>query len=514
VVKSAGRFQRILTFEQPAPASFRPLGCEPMPGDALYLGFGPPADAASRTGDFPARLRLHVAVPGHGAAAAALAAGAPDPPAELSWEHRTATAGREWRSMPVFEDGTGRLTRGGYLVLGGPTGVPPTVEAGIDVPRYWLRCRLAERDYPPGREPVIAPPATNTVHARNLITVREEPLGLSEGHPDEFYRLLHRPVAEGSVTVAVRPTDEQAAEQRWEVRADLLSSGPDDRHVVLEPTKGVLTFGDGRRGRVPPVGAEIVAVEYRHGGGLAGNVQAGTITTLVTELSEVSSVLNRRPALGGTDRQSIDDLRAEAATVLRHQRRAVTAGDYAALAGEVRGVIDAVTLPETHPHHPGVKVPGAVTVVVAAHPDVGGPAVHEGLLSKVCKHLDEHRLLATELWVTQPRLVPVEVKVTVTLQRQALSPDIVRTDVKEAVDEFFSPFTWDRHGKVRGAAFAGSLRSADLTRNLLDVPGVLSVTTVITAAGKEVTDKVPLGHGGLPDLRKLRIDLTRDGEGR
>ncbi|QFZ18659.1 putative baseplate assembly protein [Saccharothrix syringae] len=515
-VKSAGRLQWIRRPDQPAPASFHPLGCEPMPGDALYLGFGARARSAGGStpkGDFPRELRLHVAVPGRGATAEALAAAAPDPPAELSWEYLTAAEGRpgdhEWRPLPVFEDDTGRLTRGGYLVLGGPKGVPSTAPTGIGVARYWLRCGLADGHYPPGREPVIAPPAVNTVHARNLVTVREEPLGVSEGHPDESYRLLHRPVAEGSVAVAVRLTDGEAGEQRWEVRDDLLSSGPDDRHVVLEPTNGVLTFGDGRRGRVPPVGAEVVAVEYRHGGGSAGNVQARTVTTLVSELPEVTSVVNHRPAVGGTDRQSLDELRAEAAAVLRHQRRAVTAGDYAALAREVRGIVDAVALPETHPGHPGVKVPGAVTVVVAAHPDVGGPAVHARLLSDVCEHLDRHRLLATELWVSQPRLLPVEVAVAVTLERRALSPDLVREDVDKVVRAFFTPFRRDRHEVVRGAAFRDSLRSAELTRDLLRVRGVFGARVLITAGGKQVTDEVELGRGALPDLRAVRVDLVK-----
>ncbi|NUT50356.1 MAG: putative baseplate assembly protein [Saccharothrix sp.] len=509
VVKSEGRFQRIQAFDQPAPKSFHPLGCEPMPGDTLYLGFGAlRQEETSPVGDFPEELRLHVTVPGRGAAAAALAARAPEPPVKVSWEYLTVDreppGDRKWCALPVLEDGTRRLTQGGYLVLGGLEAVPALAAPGLDVPRYWLRCRLVEGRYPPGRVPVIAAPATNTVHARNLATVREEPLGVSEGHPDELYPLLHRPVAEDSVTVVVRPADQEVGEQRWAVRADLLSSGPDDRHVVLEPTKGVLTFGDGRRGRVPPVGAEVVAVEYRHGGGRAGNVRAKTVTTLVAELPEVALVTNYQPAIGGADRQSLDELREQAATELRHQRRAVTAGDYAALAREVLGVIGAVTLPETHPDHPGVKVPGAVTVVVAAHPDVGGPAVHGRLLSEVCRHLDEHRLLATELWVRQPRLVPVDVEVT--LEQQAPPSDVVRQDVEEEVRAFFSPFTLDRHGAVSGAAFGRSLRCADLTRDLLEVPGVLGVEVTITANGEEDTDDVLLDQDELPSLRKVHVD--------
>jgi hypothetical protein len=54
--------------------------------------------------------------------------------------------------------------------------------------------------------------------------------------------------------------------EAWEEVAGFESSGPDDRHFVLDRDSGRVSFGDGTSGRRPPAGACFRLV-YRTGGG-------------------------------------------------------------------------------------------------------------------------------------------------------------------------------------------------------------------------------------------------------
>lgn len=509
---SAGVFTPVRTPDLPGTAAFRPFGCTPAVMDALCLGF----DVLSRNdgiegppGTFPEQTRLHVAVPSQAPAVPWLSPAnqAAAPPVKLVWEYHAwrddVGGATEWRPIPLLADDTGWLSREGYLTLGGPRAVPPMELAGFPV-KYWLRCRVVKSGYPPGREPLVEAVTPNTVLARNLVTTREELLGQSEGHPDETYRLRHTPVTERCLVLCTRAESGDPAkpylEERWIERADLLSSGPGDRHFVLEPTSGQVTFGNGRRGRIPAAGSDVVAAGYRHGGGRAGNVAAGTITTLLFELPDVASVTNRRAARGGADRQSLEELKREAPVLLRNQRRAVTASDYEELARRVPGIVGAKALALTHPEHPGEPVPGAVTVVVAAHPDVHGPRIHTGLFEQVCEHLERYRLLATELFVRQPASVPIEAEVDLEPD-DTVTPDELTRSVRAVVLRFLSPFVVDENGTVLDAPFRSQVRAIDLHKTLMMVRGVRTVRSV----SLNEKDVVALAPGELTEPGEIQL---------
>src|SRR5262249_50710269 len=98
--------------------------------------------------------------------------------------------------------------------------------------------------------------------------------------------------------------------------------------------------GDGVFGAKPALGAQI-RVTYRVGGGLAGNVPADTIKTVVDspQLALLGAkVTNPTPATGGAEREDIAHAVQQAPSVFRSLRRAVTAADYEALALSFDGV--------------------------------------------------------------------------------------------------------------------------------------------------------------------------------
>ena len=106
---------------------------------------------------------------------------------------------------------------------------------------------------------------------------------------------------------------------RWEPVASFAQSTGGDRHFVLDPVRGEVRFGPAIRqpdggwrqfGAVPPAGSALRFTRYRHGGGRAGNVAAGALTTLVSSLPGVASVTNPRSAAGGADGESLESARA------------------------------------------------------------------------------------------------------------------------------------------------------------------------------------------------------------
>lgn len=88
-----------------------------------------------------------------------------------------------------------------------------------------------------------------------------------------------------------------------------LYAQPPDAHVfeTLQDDKAVTTvlFGDGREGARLPSGESNVRVRYRKGLGMAGNVAANKITTLLSRPLGVSEATNPAPATGGEDAETL-----------------------------------------------------------------------------------------------------------------------------------------------------------------------------------------------------------------
>src|SRR5699024_802590 len=95
-----------------------------------------------------------------------------------------------------------------------------------------------------------------------------------------------------------------------------------------DPYEGVITFGDGIHGRVPPQGRENIRVSYSFGGGSRGNRPAGTVTELIGALPRISRVANLTAMSGGTERFSPEKADAIGSRRLRHRNRAAGARDF------------------------------------------------------------------------------------------------------------------------------------------------------------------------------------------
>ena len=403
--------------------------------------------------------------------------------AQIIWE---AWSGKDWQRLDSLSDGTVAMSRSGHWLIRVPRSAvlqrdylgiyrASDSEAGeLRAPLFWLRARVADGRFE--RAPQLRAIRLNTVPAVQARTVREEILGGADGRRNQRFQLANKPVLPESLVVTI---DDGIGERRWTIVADLLASGPTDEHLALNPTTGELAAGDGRNGAIPVANihapdSNVIAREYRYGGGRTGNVPAGAIRNLVGTIPGIDAgkTHNLFAAFGGSDEESLDEAKKRARGQLRARDRAVTAEDFEVLALSAGNVGRAKALPLAHPGFPGARVPGAVTVIVVPDSDDPAPTPSDGLLRTVCATLDTYRLLTTEVHVVAPRYVPVQVRTQV-IARDDADPDRVKDAVEAALAAYLHPLVGGDDGS--GWPFGGTVRYSKVLHRVFAVDGVDSV---------------------------------------
>jgi predicted phage baseplate assembly protein len=460
-----------------ATQGFQPFGPLANDDSALLLGFKYPP-AFPKPDEFPrVEINLAVWVVPDTTKSAALQCGLPDTPAygpaRIQWEF---WSGDGWGALSLLKDETRALTRTGHISLKAPAKDPiPRVPIGeVQEPLFWIRGRVERSQYE--RPPKLLAIRMNTVAARQAETILDEVLGGSNGRRDQVFRLGNTPVVGDSSRLEV---DEGSGYQPWTRVDDLFGSGANDPHYVLNRTNGEIRFGDGVNGRIPVANvdnatANVIAREYRFGGGKRGNVLAGALQTLVTSIDGVdaNAVGNLLAAHSGRDEETLEQAKKRAPHTIRSRCRAVTVEDYELLAMQAANIKRAKALPLFHPDFPGVKVPGVVTIIVVPDGDGPHPTPSEGTLRTVCAYLDQRRLLTTEVYVIRPTYQQVEIRAEVIVKDDADLAE-VHEGIEKSLLTYFHPLTGGEDGQ--GWLFGGTIFYSRVYQRVFTITGVQSI---------------------------------------
>ena len=133
----------------------------------------------------------------------------------------------------------------------------------------------------------------------------------------------------------------RVADVLWTEAPTLYQASPDARvYQTRQDDDGLTTveFGDGVEGARLPSGQSNVRARYRKGLGVAGNVAAGQLTTLLSRPLGVSEVVNPEPATGGEDGELLERARDNAPLTVLTLDRAVSITDYASFARAFAGI--------------------------------------------------------------------------------------------------------------------------------------------------------------------------------
>ena len=484
----------ITTVDRTKADPFYPFGRNPAIGSALHLGFKP---VPGNLTPFPGKMRFLALRP------AALTAGEPQrageqqraliPPVDLVWEYRPRRTQDVWERLNTFGDETAAFTRDGYVDVQGPqdieAGVDPLLQALIPQPHYWLRVRIDENRYPAGRAPRLEHFLPNAVDAQHLQTEVEQTLGVSDGSADQRFPFPARPLELSSLEIETRDAAGQAT--AWVRRDDFYGSAKDAADYVADGAAATITFGDGTHGRIPPAGDAVVAKTWRHGGGAVGNqVEAGAVKALISQIAGIEKVTNPRAATGGADEEDITAFLKRAPAELRKAGRAVTERDFASFALGIDGVAKARALGGRHPDHPGVDVPGAVSVLLVAATDAMPPHPSAELVRSVCQALDQVRLITTEVYVSGPAFIEVRLEARLLAAPDAAF-DAVAQAARRRIDDYLSP---------RKRDFGENVSPAALYARLYGEPG----------AGVRSVEDLLVYVNGLPHATGRPIDVPPD----
>ena len=168
-----------------------------------------------------------------------------------------------------------------------------------------------------------------------------ELVGTSDGSPNQSFVLGETPAVDGSLSVYVQGG---ASYSKWRQVQHLIDSNPYDQVFTVTSDADnnlYVNFGDGVSGAIPVNFSEI-RVLYTVGGGVIGNVTTSTLTTIdaipgystndLIALQALVTVTNDSVAIGGSDPETLAQIRYAAPLTLRANTRAVTLEDFNSLA--------------------------------------------------------------------------------------------------------------------------------------------------------------------------------------
>ncbi len=256
----------------------------------------------------------------------------------------------------VVNDATRALSESGVLSLAFP--IEPTPRELFGQTLSWLRLTPAAGTSSENWKPKVLGAYLNGVWASAAETLTRELVGSSQGEPNLTLYLARPPVLRNTLELRVKePLGEEELEELKAERADQVLTAvenlpgnwvlwkhvidPDDetptaRVYALDEATGEIRFGDGRHGRIPPVGREsIMAVTYRRTEPGApdslivpGNaITARTSLNLVSPIDGVEAVFAADQAAGGAPPEDVDRVLRFGVASLRHRERALTARD-------------------------------------------------------------------------------------------------------------------------------------------------------------------------------------------
>ena len=290
---------------------------------------------------------------------------------------------------------------------------------------------------------VVAGTMSVVVPAKQVEWFYSEELGTSSGLKSQRF-ILTEDTEDSSVKVYVGGI-------AYTYKDTLAFSGPEDTVFTLSlNTDKVLelAFGNGIQGVIPNAGASIV-VGYGLSKGSEGNLAESTITKMVTVINGLK-VTNYNRASGGSDIESLEDLKKLIPLSIRTLRRAVTHQDYEDIANMVAGI-------------KGSKVMFSCgkTVDVYVVPEGGGVA-SQSLLSEVESAFTNTKMITTNVRALAAGEVQLIMVVNVNVL-PAFSRVAVELKVRNAIKNYVN---------VENAYIGGSTEIGNLYELVESIEGV------------------------------------------
>jgi hypothetical protein len=452
-----------------------------------------------------------------------------------------------YTSLKVIDDTTQGLTVSGVVrlmlpqssLIGAPSNVvrsDPQAGVGMKPPRIddpsiaarlltWVRLSAQS-------SLKVSWLGVNAVQIDQRKTYNSIVIGVSDGSANQQFALGQSQVDPTSFQLEVDMPG--LGFQLWQQVDDLaILQGPVPAYT-LDPEAGTVTFGNQLQGMIVPAGRRIRVRTMRAGGGAAGNLPAGSLTSIQAfdasgrQIAQPITVQQPVSTTGGADAETLDLAEQRIPSLLQNQDRAVTASDYSNLARNVPGanVARAEVLPLFKPQTRTPNVPGVVSVMVI--PGKEGvlnpcPRADRPMLETVYQYLNPRRPVAAEMYVVASEYVGLGIAVAVEVKT-----GYGLLQVSQAVENALRSYLWplspggtDNTGWLLGR----HVRSLELEVILSLVPGVIVVNGLnlfqkLTSGAYQqlATDatgrsELDLQSWQLPEVLDVNVATGPDGSG-
>ncbi|WP_375560257.1 baseplate J/gp47 family protein [Bernardetia sp. OM2101] len=281
---------------------------------------------------------------------------------------------------------------------------------------------------------ILAGQTEGFVDAVQQISFTNISVGTSDGTASQTFELIEE-IVDNSVSVLVNGLG-------WASKDSFLKSFQINRDFVAgvgQTRKMEIVFGDGIKGEIPQVGADITA-NYAVSEGSRGNVSENSITDLISSVSVPSGfvlkVTNLDRASGGADIEALEDLQRKIPIFIRTQDNMVTPSDYSDVPLLAAGVGNA-----------GHFFDCGKYVDIYVSP-LGGGTATQTLLDNVASFLETRRMITTNITVRSAGVLQAKVKFSIQVRSNFVRAAVVAA-VKANILSFLSADKQTIGGKVK-----------------------------------------------------------------
>lgn len=294
---------------------------------------------------------------------------------------------------------------------------------------------------------------------------------------------------------------------QWFPQRDLLESNSQIKEFVVEmESDGAahIRFGDGILGARPKAGSKFTAT-YRIGNGTNGNIGGDVLAHIATNdnaiLNNKAAILkitNLLPATGGTDPESMEEVRLKAPKTFRVQERAVLPADYEEMAKR--------SMPDIQRAAATSRWTGSWHTNFISVDRMGGYDVDQQYETDLRSGLEKYRMAGVDLEVNGPVYVSLDIEINVCIQDTYFASD-VKAELLKAFSNRILPNGQKGIFHPDNFTFGQTVYLSNIYATAQEIPGVASVNVIkFQRQGRPLTDAIDSGKLFINRLEIARVD--------
>jgi hypothetical protein len=343
----------------------------------------------------------------------------------------------KWSNAEIIRDETDTFSKDGTIYF-----------QNMDSNCNKIRCEITSGRFE--NAPRINKILLNTTQAVQIETFDKRSIGT--GLPNQQISLKNSPIYSfDTLSIDNKP---------WNQSDTLEVHNHKETVYKVDQSRGIITFGDGVYGKIPPLNS-VIDYTYTTSRGEVENITHYIKYKNKDESNNMKiEIENVFSAQSGKNPQTIKEAFLEFQKDLQIPFQAVTAKDYEYLAIHTPNirVARALAIPPKNSEN-------SIDVVVVPFSLQDKPIPTENFLKTVCMYLNKHRLITTKVNAIAPQYVSISITVEIKLKTSVLENE-AKESIQNTLSNFFHPLRGWKDKK--GWPFGQAIYQSDIYAMLED----------------------------------------------